>query len=184
MPNGRTFGDGTGEFLWAFSSPTRDDFFSVRIDQQLNDNNSLFGRVTFDDALVTEAASFPHYLTPVGSRFIYNTLELKTTISPTVFNVFRFAYNRTNSGRLPPVYPDIPASLSFIPGRLLGEITTGASGTTGQLSSIGVTNDGDYHTQNLFEYSDDLKFQIGRHFLHTGVDIQRIQLAQKQGSDR
>ena len=49
LPNGRDFGDGTGEFLSAPNIITNEDNFMVRVDHQLNAKTSIFGRYTFDN---------------------------------------------------------------------------------------------------------------------------------------
>ena len=52
LPNDRSFGDGTGEFVSAASQATNEDFFTGRVDHRVSDRTSLFARYTFDDATV------------------------------------------------------------------------------------------------------------------------------------
>ena len=63
MPNGRDFGDGTGEFLWVAQTTTHEDFGTIRVDHQITNNQSVFVRVTTDRANSTLPNTGPGFMT-------------------------------------------------------------------------------------------------------------------------
>ena len=178
LPNGKDFGDGTAEYRWIFSDPTREDYGSVRIDHQINNKNYLFARMTIDDSIVNSARSFPEFRDVVLARNIFTTVENKTIISPSLLNIFRVAYNRTNpqvsSGSTLPN----PLALSFIPGRVWSvRFAAGPAATGTLLSEQGfLTFAPGRFAQNIYQYSDDLQYQHGAHSLRVGVNLERIQM--------
>ena len=123
LPNGRDFGDGTADFFSSPSKPTREDNFSVRLDHQISENDSLFGRYTFDDAEVFIPEKIPTFGTGLVSRYQYVTVEEKHIFSPSVLNVLRLGYNRSfsDTGALQTIGPT--PNLAFVPGQeLIGNI--------------------------------------------------------------
>ena len=180
LPNARDFGDGTGEFLWVNSNPTREDFGSVRIDHQFSEKFYLFGRLSLDDTELLLPGNLAPFQGSTTNRNTFTTMEWKTIVSPRLLHVFRVAFNRTNP-LLQDVYsPPNDSALTFYPGRKWS-ITSNASsggggGQGGSLSQFGHINSApQWFTQNIFQYADDVDFHHGRHSIRTGVNLERIQ---------
>ena len=178
LPNKRDFGDGTGEYYWSYSDPTREDYGSVRIDHQFSDQHYLFGRMTIDDSIVKSARTFPSFQDVVLSRNIFTTLEEKAILSPSLLNVFRMAFNRTNPRVSSGSTLANPEALAFIPGRVWSvRFAAGPAATGSLLSELGfLTFAPGRFTQNIYQFSDDLHYQRGPHSLRMGVNLERIQM--------
>jgi hypothetical protein len=165
LPNGRNFGDGTGQFITSASQPTDETFFAGRLDHRLSDATSLFARNTYDTAInskpdgynLVNAASqtLNRYLTGGGTHIF----------SERLVDTFRVSYNRSYSAStvsfLQPVSPD----LSLVPGKPLGQIAV-----TGGLSLGPSRFSPSFSTLSLYQFSDDLAWTRGRHSIKIGGD--------------
>ncbi|RMG50499.1 MAG: TonB-dependent receptor [Acidobacteria bacterium] len=178
LPNGRDFGDGTGEFIFGVNLPTDEDFYVVKIDHQISDRQSLFVRYSIDDA----ERQFP----PLGSLFGADremafsvresrqqlaTIQHTGILSPQWVNTFRFGFNRATIVELN--FPErFRPDLSFFVGDNTG---MGAINVQG-LSLVGNTSGGAGHTiQNEFQVSDDVSYTTGSHGLKLGFVAKRFQ---------
>ncbi len=174
LPNGRDFGDGTGEFLFASNQPKGEDFFVVKIDHNFSEKDSFFARYSFDDAVFTSPSGrgSPNFVVDAVTRAQYTTVEEKKIISPNLVNLFRFAYNRTKIGADDRAIRPIDKSLFFVPGPFFGKIRIG----NGFIVDPGV--DGKWPRNsvlNLFQYIDTLTYTKGRHILKAGISASRYQ---------
>jgi hypothetical protein len=178
LPNGRDFGDGSAQFLYAPTIVTNEDDAMVRVDHQLNAKNGLFGRYTFDRDSVNAPQSLPFQALVNSDRRQYVTLQANTILGPNSLNNFRFAFDRSNSLTTYTYTSAVEPQLSFIPGQPLGAIQLGAIGSGGSraLTSIGAASgNGPFAWRfNVFQWSDDLSHVIGKHSLKTGVDIEYL----------
>ncbi len=171
-PGGQTFSDGTAEYIIANPTTVGSDFFQTRLDHQISDRDSLFGRFTFLDLSQNQvrANAPPGYgtVTETGSRFF--TLSETRIISARDLNTFRAAFNRNT---LPEtlIAPNIPP-LKFFPDSLW----PGNFSVTGiSLSfSIGLWPYFAANT-NRFEVMDDLTLTRGNHSIQLGANFQRAQ---------
>ncbi len=171
LPNGPVLdhGDGTGDFSFAFSQPTDEDFFQIRIDHELSGSDSFFARYTFLKSRRLVTGDFPQYRVLESIRNQYVTLEEKRIFTPRLLNTFRFGFSRTNPFERADHDPVDP-SLFFIPGiGQLGSISVSGLGDIGD----GVRGEG--RTVNSFQYSDDMAYTRGGHSLKFGVNWNRIQ---------
>ncbi|MBI2822637.1 MAG: TonB-dependent receptor, partial [Acidobacteria bacterium] len=169
-PGGRNFGDGRAEFLRGFSQPTDENYFLVKVDHSLTDSDSIFVRYNFDASSIINQQPFPGFQNDGKTRRQFTTIEERKIISPALLNEFRFAFNRNIFGVIPRQTVTLDPSLSFVPGRPMGEI--GVSG----LSSYGYSSRANrFTTQNLFEYIDNVSYTKGRHSMRFGVQFKRIQ---------
>jgi TonB dependent receptor len=184
LPNGRDFGNGSAEFLSTPDTITNEDYALARVDHQLNEKTSIFGRYTYDQDSVDAPGSISPFGELTASRRQYTTLQANSMLGPKGFNNFRFAFNRSHS-------IDDPLSLaagplSIIPGEPLGAIQLGSTNPGGAasraLTPLGQANGNFLFAYNIFEWGDDLTYVIGKHTLKTGVDIQRMQDNQMQNS--
>lgn len=187
LPNGRTFGDGTGEFAFPFTQKTRDDYALERVDYELTNVDSIFVRYTFDDGFFLQPQPMPQWNFGLESRTQYAHLEWHRVFSPTVVNSARFAFARfaSNQGRpdndISKQDPSIPQNLSFIPGLPFGYLTIGTPSSYGSIGSGSVSALGSFVTtpghfsKNTWQWSDDLLYSKGRHSVGIGVNIERMQ---------
>lgn len=174
LPNGRIFDDGTGELFAAANDVTDEDYVTVRVDHQLGDNDSLFGRYTFDDS--SRRAPFPdrtvEFPQRTQSKRQFVTLEETKIFSPNLLNVIRFGYSRSNTGSVPD--PDDPRTdLAFIPGEFVGNIEPSGVANTGTRRQ-----DPRIFILNTFQVTDQVSYSRGAHSFKFGVDFTRFQLNQ------
>ncbi len=183
LPNGPDNGDGGGQFIAANPRPLDEDYFMVKIDHQFSDSDSFFARYTFDDSILSADAQFI-YNNISTTRNQYLTLEEKHIFSPTLLNEIRVAYNRSRSDDedlVDSTFPAIDPALFFHKGRngLVGTINADRV----VLSSMGATSRRpQFHTQNLFQYMDNVVWTTGRHALKIGVSASRFQYNQSSVS--
>lgn len=179
-PNFLDFGDGTAEFVSSPTVVTNENYFMTRVDHQINEKMSIFGRYSYDaDSFLNPTQyALPVFQIISPSHRQYATVQANNVLSPTVLNSFRFAYNRSNQS-----IDNLPAKAlgpeySFIPGQTFGTIQVGASvaaGVSRSLATLGVDNGTPRSfTYNLFEADDDTTFVKGRHSIKAGVSIKRI----------
>ncbi len=165
LPNDRAFGDGTGEYVSAASQSTGENFFVGRFDHRFSGNTSIFARFTADDATVAvpDGIRLVQAESKSGNRFL--TVEATRILSQRLLNTGRFSFNRSNLASANTYLRDLDPSLSFFPGRPLGQISV-----TG-FFSIGPSRFGpSYSRQSLFQFTDDLSWVRGRHSLKLGFD--------------
>jgi hypothetical protein len=171
LPNDRSFGDGTGEYVAAASQSVDENFFVARIDHRFNDKTSLFGRFTQDRATVAipDALRFVQAETKSDNR--YFTVEATRVLTERLVNTARFSINQSNSNGINNYLRPPDASLSFFPGRPFGQISVVG------FFSLGPSRFGpSFSKQRLFQFSNDLSWVRGRHSLKFGFDHRFYQL--------
>ena len=82
LPNGTIFSDGRGEFNTTRSRIMSQDYFMFKVDHQIGDSDSIFGRYTIDDAARFEPLPFPGFDRESVTRVQYVTLEETHIFSP------------------------------------------------------------------------------------------------------
>jgi hypothetical protein len=185
LPNGRDFGDGTGEHVFADSQPTNEDFFVGKIDHIFSERHSVFGRYTFNEADLTSLLSHPFFEQGLLYRGQYVTVEDIYTISPTTINSLRAGFTRSSpaqfSGEIASFTPD--RSLFFLDyvnrmGTVIfvqGFGGTGAISEFGPISNISGRDEPQTNIQNMFQISDSLSHVRGNHSFKFGFNFQRFQ---------
>ena len=169
LPNGPDLGGGVGRYFWAGSNNTNQNDFLVRLDHQLSNNDSLTGRVFFDDGQKTTPTSLGLLKTLNDSRIQSYVVNHKRIFGSSVVNDFRVAFNRFNL-ILDDGIPEEMNRLEFIPGRGYGRLEPRGFSTI----STGSTNPR-FWTQNMYEYIDDVAWARGSHTLKFGGIAKRIQ---------
>lgn len=170
--------NGLGFFITAPSVATRQDYVMGRVDHQINDAHSIFGRYVFDDDVRETPDAIPGFSTFLTSRRQYATIQTNSIISPTVLNAFRVAYNRTaqDSDKLPTI--ELGPEYSFKPGLPMGLITV--SGTVAAIGGRGLSNLGTsnsvprFYFYNLWEIGDDVSVIRGNHTFKFGGSFKRM----------
>ena len=171
-PNGTVFPTvGTAEYYFVASQPTGENFGQGRIDHQISDNDSLFGRFTADNANKSTFRELP-------DRFEVGALESRLftfsethIFSPTLLSSFRFSYNRV----IPTAdhaIPEAPPGTISIPGQpdmaafeSIQGVLTGLRNTEGPAS---------LYPTNRFAYHDDINWTRGNHSMQFGGMVERM----------
>ena len=156
--------------------------FDVRIDYNIRPNDSLFGRLSWENQPSTAPGLFNSYLDGGGfasgdQNNTYWSLAISEThlFRPTLINEFRFGYNTINSHRLPP-YANTNVSGN------LGLIGVPYEPGIGGLPSMSFSNDGlatigssdflpSIEKQNSYVFDDNLSWVKGKHTLKFGTEI-------------
>ncbi|OFW15473.1 MAG: hypothetical protein A3H27_18675 [Acidobacteria bacterium RIFCSPLOWO2_02_FULL_59_13] len=163
--NGRLFGDGTGEFHNAATQVSRQDFFLIRVDRKLSDQDFLFGRYNFSDSeLANPGQTFD--VDVDASREQMAALEWKRAWTAVV-NSLRFGFSRGASLLDSQLTVEVDPSMLFLPGAAtVGPLTlagfTGFEATT--LASAGTGPSAErMFVMNLFQVADQVYHQRGAH---------------------
>lgn len=174
IPNGRDFGDGTGEYLSAPSKSTDEDYTVVKFDQQFSDSDNFFARYSHDRTVVLTPDSLQVFQSKFHSRNQSLVLEEKKIFSSTFINTARFGFNRTfGDSEGEPIKGNPPV---FIPGRkTIGSFNFGSS--TGLATAVATLGTAFPVTTpfNTFQYSDDINWTRGAHSVQAGAQITRVQ---------
>jgi hypothetical protein len=135
LPNGRPFGDGTGQYSTAASQATNETFFAGTLDHRLSDATTAFARFTYDAAISALPDSFN--LSSANSQSLYHYLTIGTThtFNEHQLDTFRFSANRSYSASTVSFLRPVDPSLSFLPGDLLGQISVTGFFSLGRAAS-------------------------------------------------
>jgi carboxypeptidase family protein len=177
VPNGPNLGGGIAE---AFSNPKqsiREDFGTMRFDQNFSDKDSLSGTYTVDDGYNLTPMSDPLFGTQFTLRNQVASLQETHLFSPQLINVFTAGFSRGGFGLLTPPLESLPSGLSFISGKPPGAIIIGGGAVT---TANSITNAGAGATpslvnaRSLFTYQDGIQGIKGKHQISAGVWFQRM----------
>ncbi|MBI4456060.1 MAG: TonB-dependent receptor [Acidobacteria bacterium] len=170
LPNGRDFRDGRGEFIFSVNQPTSENYFLIKVDHNFSDAHSIFIRYNLDDSKIITHNRLPAFQEVGKTDRQFTTIEDKIVISPTLLNEARFSFNRNIFGVISEQTISLPPSLSFVPGRPLGDLSIGG------LSALGYFPFQDrVLTQNMFEYIDNVTYNHKKHSMRFGTQVKRIQ---------
>ncbi|HVR72355.1 MAG TPA: TonB-dependent receptor [Vicinamibacteria bacterium] len=164
LPNGPAIGQGLATFTFPFEQDLRQDFFQVRLDQNVGGRDQLFARYTFDDAEHYLPTDFPQFPRTFLSRNQFFTGEYRHVASPRTLHTTRLGYSRTRIGQA------VEANLStplppFTPGReIMGDIDIGGVPRFGPQSSGNLSL-----VQNVYALEHGLVHTRGRHFIKAGA---------------
>jgi len=171
LPNGRNFGDGTGEYIAATTTTTSGNYATLRLDHRASNRLSGFMRYTFDDAAVEAPDAIELVRADNESRNQYFTAEANYVITNQWLNTFRASVNDSTGGNVNTYLKNVDPSLSFFPGAPLGQISV-----TG-FFSLGPSRFGpSYSNMRLFQFTDDVSVVRGRHSLRLGADYRFYRL--------
>ena len=172
-PTGATLSDGIRADLAVNESQvTTEDFITARLDLNLTDSDSFFGRFTMQDggkdlAQDGQRSFIASAQTTVANTNLYSTLEWKHIFSPNTINTVRVGAQRnawdedcTTGG---------PLNIGFFPDRCMGFVSV--DGGHLHLGNWVVGQ----NINNHFDYSDDMFLTRGRHDIKLGVVLTRQQ---------
>jgi Carboxypeptidase regulatory-like domain/TonB-dependent Receptor Plug Domain len=166
----------------AFYNPNehiREDFGTLRADDNLGKNDTLSSAYTIDDGTSLIPLADPLFASFTPLRMQVLSLNETHVFSPAILNMATVGFSRASFalGSVPLI--SIPANLSFVTGAGPGGIVVGGGATTtanGTITSAGPNNAaGVSNHRNLFTYQDDLRISHGIHQVSMGVWFQRLQ---------
>ncbi len=152
------------QFTFPYTQPTNDYFGQIRVDHNFSSNDSLFGRYTIQDTKLSLSQNFPGEGTDNQTRSQLFTISENHIFSPAWLNTFRASFSRSvlnfqDFGSCP-----TGPGFSITPGWGLSAVTVGgltANGCAGTFPFL--------RKQNIFTYSDDVFYTIGKHSIKFGV---------------
>lgn len=174
LPNGRDFGDGSGEYVGNPSQTSNEDYFMVRGDYQIANSHSLFGRYTFDDSRQGRPETPPVFTNSGTVRYQYATLTETSFFGPTTLNVFGFGLARSIARFGSTDVASFPAGFSF----LAGAPKTGPWVITAPSMNVGSCGgcrreDPRYFALTVFDWNDKVSKQHGPHSFTFGGGVKR-----------
>ena len=176
LQNGRDLGGGIGEYFNPENYPTDGELYTIRVDHEFSEADSIFARYTLDDSERTFFWSNQADLNNVY-RYQYLTIAEKHIFSPNVINEVRVGYVRSLSNQLPVESP--PAGTTIDPGLRFSNLSPPFGPTIPQWLGVPIGRWGSFlgakQVPNNFSYADDLNWTKGSHFLKIGGIFTRMQ---------
>jgi hypothetical protein len=180
LPNGGLVPDSGGDIgFYTFSGQqvVNENFFTIRVDHKLTENDSLAGTYLFDRTPFNTPDSLNDVLFGSFTKRQSVVLEETHMFSPQVVNSFRFGFNRdlvdnnTGAGAINPLAAE--PSLAAVPGRFaaavrINGLTEFFGGKTPRSTFL--------YRWNSFQAYDDAFITRGLHSLKVGFAFERIQM--------
>jgi outer membrane receptor protein involved in Fe transport len=121
LPNGSQIGNGdTAQFNFAPVQVVNENFFTIRADQNISDQDKLFGTYSFDNAPSSTPDAFDNVLNSQIDQRHIAALEETHTFSASFVNSVRLGYNRSHTqaaGGIQAINPAaVDSALSWAPG--------------------------------------------------------------------
>ncbi|HYR44105.1 MAG TPA: carboxypeptidase-like regulatory domain-containing protein, partial [Terriglobia bacterium] len=168
LPNGPDNGDGTAQFINNPIQPSTEDYVLGRIDAQLSDKNSLYGRYVFDQADVVRPGQLGIYGTTKHGRNQFFQLALTRVISSNWINETRAGVNRTFGDFGAVYFRDVPVSqLAVLQGRNLASIWDITSPSIPTSDGVFIETPRRF-TDSIFEFADNVSYLRGSHSFKFG----------------
>lgn len=161
------------DYTTAVPNQGADNYGQFRLDYNLSEKDSFFGRYTIDWTDIDNASSLHLYTNPGFNHNQFLTLGENHTFSSSLLNSARFSYGRTVINET----NQYPTSLtgpqySMVPGLPMGLVAVGGSASWG--SGVGYPEN---EVQGVFTLSDDVFYTHGRHNLKFGASLDRYDLS-------
>lgn len=168
LPSGASLGQGLAAYSFPFRQTLDQDFFQVRLDQNLGRQDQLFLRYTFDQAEQLLPTDFPQFPRTFVSKNQFATAEYRRAFSGSTLATARLGYSKTGIGQEVQANTTRPLA-PFVPGReLMGDIDIGGIPRFGPQSSAGVQL-----RQQVYSFDAGLVHTRGRHLLKSGLLVER-----------
>jgi hypothetical protein len=182
-PNGTASG-----IAEAFANPpqhVREDFGTLRVDDNLTPNDLLFGVYTADDSDANTPSQNPYSTIYERLREQVLSAQEQHVFSPNLLNTLRVGYSRAAyyfTGQAPESVP------GWIAGEPVGAIVISGSTASNGASQVTLaganTGSNNQAVRNLFTVDEHVFWTHGRHQVEVGAWLQRLQsndnLAQNQ----
>lgn len=177
-PNGEVLGGGVAKSYTSPVQKVREDFGLLRFDHNLSSNDTFSATYMVQDGENDIPAADTNFVTILPPRSQLISIQETHVFSPSVLNVFTAGFGRAKiaSGTFPVV--DIPESLAFATGNLIGTFSIGGSVTGAGGGTINTANGSlgpTTYARNFFTYTDDVRVVRGNHTISFGGWAQKIQ---------
>jgi hypothetical protein len=186
QPNFGAPGAQAANFLFIASQPFQNDQFDVRVDHQITDKNTVFGRFSRALQSSTNPGNFSGFLgggTTSINNSINSTLNDVNVFTANLVNQARFGYTRHN-GSLEVLDQSAgqafanqngiamyPFPVQTFPQYLFSYSGQNTGGTN-EFQTIGSSTP-NLNIENIFEGADDLSWNKGSHSMKMGADVRR-----------
>ena len=116
LPNGSPVGTNSGlaELLSPAIDRTDQDYFMTRLDHRLTDNQSLFGRFTYDEGIRRSPAQVPVHNSDSVSGSRYGTVQHMRIWTPRLLSTTRVGFSRNRLGQDVSLNQELPAGVFFL----------------------------------------------------------------------
>ncbi|MFN7923109.1 MAG: carboxypeptidase regulatory-like domain-containing protein [Bryobacteraceae bacterium] len=175
LPNGRDFGDGSGEFIAQLPTRTSENYFAQKADFYASERLRLFGRYTGDSGQRTTPDPFLAWNFASESQYRFAHTGAQFVASPRTIHDLRLGFSRVvNYEHLYTLNPAVE-SLSFLPGASLGAIEV--TGLT-ELGGLPQRQQPRRYTTNGYQLNYSWAHTAGKHDWRAGAGYDRVQLNQ------
>jgi len=154
--------------------------FDIRVDSNINDNNQIFGRVSYGKAGQETTSRLPALPAGFGSGTNFTrtralALGLNTTLTETFVNELRVSASRINFGYQPPFFENRVSADLGIPGANPDPLRGGGALIGGFNGQLEYTGDFGLYTvpQNTYQIVDSMGLVRGNHTIRFGGTILR-----------
>ena len=180
LPNGRDYGDGTGEFITEGVTHAREDYATGKVDFIPSSRLRVAARYTFDDALNTRPEPLKVFTFLDASHYHFLHTETQFLQSPNTIHSLRAGFSRVYYDQDSRQPASVPASMSFLPNQPMG----GLSFTAGLSNLGGVSRDNISLMPRRFIINDfQNNYAVthirGAHSLRMGGSFDRVQFNQR-----
>ena len=167
----------TGTFLFNDPFVSHEDFFTIRGDHKIAENDSLTATYFFDSGNLTSPDPFNVRLTGNLAKRQLATVGESHVFTPSLLNSVKVGYSRvfsdapTTLAAINPLAADL--SLGFVPGLPVGliNINGGISNFQGGLHATGEF----VFTFDSYQVYDDVYLTKGKHAIKIGFAFERLQ---------
>jgi carboxypeptidase family protein len=166
-----------------FNSPLqtiREDFGTVRFDENISTKDTFTAAATGDDGYNLSPLINPLFGTVARLRSQVDSLQETHAFSPQLINTVRAGFSRAVFWYdSPALDPTLAPNLTLFAGRPSGPIAIGGASAAAVNSFTpagGGISGNIWNNRNLFTGSDDVQLIRGKHQMSFGVWVQRIQV--------
>jgi Carboxypeptidase regulatory-like domain/TonB dependent receptor len=175
--------NGGNSYLFGPSTKVRVNYGQIRVDQSFSSSDSFFARYTIDSANVNSASNqgipitsgtaFPEFRGGGKDLDQFITLSETHVLSPSMSNIARLSFSRTNFGTFPINVGSLPTGIEpFITGRPFGSFSITNLAPVGIGRLVGPPDS--LHLQNIYSFGDDFNYQRGKHNLRFGTLLNKF----------
>ncbi len=154
--------------------------FDIRIDGNINENNQIFGRVSYGRALQETTSRLTTLPSGFGSGSNFTrtraaVVGLTSVLTSSLVNEFRAQASRINFGYQPPFFNDRVSADLGIPGANPDPLRGGGALIGGFNGQLEYTGDFGLYTvpQNTYQFLDSLSYTTGNHTFRFGGTVLR-----------